>query len=1121
MKHSFEKIVRSLSFTFLILFVFFLNLQKAVAIDNSLIQKKSIELETQIPDTEIPDTKIAINNNKKINLDDVKNFINTWKTSWEQQNFESYINLYSLNFKNNSGQNFEQWKTYRKPRVTNKDKIEIKLTNLKITEISNGFEANFTQEYKSGTIDANANKKLIIETEDNQLKIISEDSTALGEKQNRTNQAKLDNKKVTKAPDLNQESIFQELAQSETTNSSTNSQDSELEKPATEISQNIFDEEVDPYEDEIPLSPSRMIELPNINIADVESLIEDIVFELKTKKKYTVLSLSLDSQVPEVDSVDFYSHVSRTYKEGTVMNIFLGYMKRPRRTPQLCIYSTKTENGETSSNTAYTNKFIDNIVSSVFEKTQEFESSLSIKDLDFKLVNLSYVDPDGALFGLKAMGYSVITDDAALWADNDFQGKLDIEKVTKALNSNQDNIFQDLVPSQTSNPPQTASSLKDTNQQSADVDLTPDAISFLPSSIKASRLPIIVKMPSPDAKSTGLVGGNTLNKYLTNNSSTSSTDYDTTDTTSSTSTQLTSPPTPDLPIPVAGQVSSQLLVIYNPNDKKALSRVNKAIFELIDKPAKQILIEGMVLEMSSTELSKLGVKWSTSRANGSVISLGSLAEITSVASGSGAANLALTNTGVGLGKSTFTANLEALITKTKSQVLSKPSLLTLDNRQASIKVGTNIPIAASVTTAVGASTAGFTYLPVGIMLNIRPRISDDNNEISMLIDATVSQKVVNEDVIIYNSTGNAMASAPTTTLRKIQTYARVENEEPLIIAGLMSKEKTMSKSGVPLLSNIPLLGNLFSYQSPSEQDTEIVLIITPTIIESEKNTIKANLDDEFLKSKLLFRNNYRITNADISGMDGMINNNVYRNFQEKINLLEKKNPELFQQEPFMKWSQGKVPGENNFVAGKIAEIEKKLNFSEDVNLDNLIFTRKNDAGLLEKVNLTSVLESFVDLKNNKTFFQSISNKALLITFESSNDAGNNLLDSMVSNMTLVDCVDRNDWNTLLWDRNFLSPHSSKTIVIQSPEDLLTLKKAVVTNAIVNENGGFKELSMRKFKAGRLISLPKDIEDKKIMVDFNVANMYSNTNFFLNNFYSNLDEQIKITEIALEGLELNK
>ena len=107
-----------------------------------------------------------------------------------------------------------------------------------------------------------------------------------------------------------------------------------------------------------------------MNIVEVESLIDDIVFELKTKKKFTVLPLSLDSKVPEVDSVDFYSHVSRTFKEGVVMDIFLGYMKRPRRTPQLCIYSVKTENSEVVSNTAYTNTFIEQMISSVFDKTQ-------------------------------------------------------------------------------------------------------------------------------------------------------------------------------------------------------------------------------------------------------------------------------------------------------------------------------------------------------------------------------------------------------------------------------------------------------------------------------------------------------------------------------------------------------------------------------------------------------------------------------------------------------------------------------------------------------------------------------------------------------------------------------
>jgi len=123
---------------------------------------------------ELDSKKIIENTSNNISLTEIESFIDGWKTSWEQQNFESYINCYSLKFKNNNGQNFEQWKIYRKPRVTNKEKIEIKLTNIKITEINNGFEVSFIQEYKSGNIDSRTNKKLIIETVDNQIKIINE-----------------------------------------------------------------------------------------------------------------------------------------------------------------------------------------------------------------------------------------------------------------------------------------------------------------------------------------------------------------------------------------------------------------------------------------------------------------------------------------------------------------------------------------------------------------------------------------------------------------------------------------------------------------------------------------------------------------------------------------------------------------------------------------------------------------------------------------------------------------------------------------------------------------------------------------------------------------------------------
>ena len=143
--------------------------------------RKNIEItkkasnESEAPKIQELDSKNIIENtSNNISLTEIESFIEGWKTSWEQQNFESYINCYSLKFKNNNGQNFEQWKIYRKPRVTNKEKIEIKLTNIKITEINNGFEVSFIQEYKSGNIDSRTNKKLIIETVDNQIKIINE-----------------------------------------------------------------------------------------------------------------------------------------------------------------------------------------------------------------------------------------------------------------------------------------------------------------------------------------------------------------------------------------------------------------------------------------------------------------------------------------------------------------------------------------------------------------------------------------------------------------------------------------------------------------------------------------------------------------------------------------------------------------------------------------------------------------------------------------------------------------------------------------------------------------------------------------------------------------------------------
>jgi tetratricopeptide (TPR) repeat protein len=100
--------------------------------------------------------------------------IDNWKTAWMTQNFDQYIGFYSTNFKNSKGQNFEEWKQFRKPRVLNKSSIQIDLENIEIIENNDLFEVSFIQIYQSGDIKSTTKKTLLIELMNDQLKIINE-----------------------------------------------------------------------------------------------------------------------------------------------------------------------------------------------------------------------------------------------------------------------------------------------------------------------------------------------------------------------------------------------------------------------------------------------------------------------------------------------------------------------------------------------------------------------------------------------------------------------------------------------------------------------------------------------------------------------------------------------------------------------------------------------------------------------------------------------------------------------------------------------------------------------------------------------------------------------------------
>ena len=155
-------------------------------------------------------------------------------------------------------------------------------------------------------------------------------------------------------------------------------------------------------------------------------------------------------------------------------------------------------------------------------------------------------------------------------------------------------------------------------------------------------------------------------------------------------------------------------------------------------------------------------------------------------------------------------NLRALLREGKAEILSRPSVLTLNNRQSTIRVGQDIPIATSTAGITNADMLSFNfeYLPIGIMLNIRPRISSDGSEVSMLIDTIVSSIVPGADLQIRDAAGILLASAPTISSRRVQTYGRIPNDTPFIIGGLVNKEHHTIHDKIPFLADIPIFGTL-------------------------------------------------------------------------------------------------------------------------------------------------------------------------------------------------------------------------------------------------------------------------------------------------------------------------
>ncbi|OOS02661.1 type II and III secretion system protein [Moraxella cuniculi DSM 21768] len=275
-------------------------------------------------------------------------------------------------------------------------------------------------------------------------------------------------------------------------------------------------------------------------------------------------------------------------------------------------------------------------------------------------------------------------------------------------------------------------------------------------------------------------------------------------------------------IVAVADLSSNAVLIRSDNIDQSLSL--GYLINNLDVNKKQVLIQAVIIELSDHDISKLGVQWALGSQNGyGVVNFNPAISLTNLLSG----NKTLSAIGglLGFKKQTdekfYGAVLQALEQTTTANLLSMPSVLALDNEQASILVGQNVPvITGNQLDRNGEPFQTISRIDVGISLKVTPMIVDNG------IKLQVYQEVSN----VVNATNNGII----TNKSVIDTSILASNGEVIVLGGLMRDESTKDIQAIPKVSKIPVLGRAFKADSNTVKKSNLVIFLQPIIIDTVK-----------------------------------------------------------------------------------------------------------------------------------------------------------------------------------------------------------------------------------------------------------------------------------------------
>ena len=263
-----------------------------------------------------------------------------------------------------------------------------------------------------------------------------------------------------------------------------------------------------------------------------------------------------------------------------------------------------------------------------------------------------------------------------------------------------------------------------------------------------------------------------------------------------------------------------IVAIATPTDMKQIENLINSLD--IEKP--QVYVKALILEVSKNKIkdlgTQLGVEGGISGSSGLYTMAAKLGgpsvAISSTIASSLSGGLGTLKSGLALG-----ATLHLLNTYGASKVLSEPSLICLNNKASTIYIGSTVSV---LTSAVSGSTStsetknSYKRENIGLTLKVKPRISSDNK---VALDVAL---------VAEEAKGSLNSDRPITSKRQLSTNAIVKSGESVILGGLSKQTLYTSENKVPLFGDIPVLGYLFKYKTTTKDDTDLMILITPYII---------------------------------------------------------------------------------------------------------------------------------------------------------------------------------------------------------------------------------------------------------------------------------------------------